>query len=121
MQLDMNSITPLYIQITQCIEEDILKNILKEGERAYSQYQIAEEYNINPATAAKGLKILEQDSILYKKRGIGMFISPGARNVILEKRKKRFRTKTIIDMLKEAQSLGLKKDEIIHYIKQAEV
>ena len=116
MQLNLNGNKPLYIQIAEGIEEDIIDNILQEGEKAYSQYQVAGEYGINPATAAKGIKLLEQESVLFKKRGLGMFVSEGAKNVILEKRKDIFETEIIAEMLKEAGKLGLKKEDIIKII-----
>ena len=120
MQLNLKSSKPIYIQIAEGIEEDILNNILKEGEKAYSQYQVASEYEINPATAAKGIKKLEQENILYKKRGLGMFISEGARKVIMDKRKEKFISEILIEMIKEGKKIGLEKDDILKIITEME-
>lgn len=120
MNLDLSSNTPLYLQIARGIEDDILDGILVEGERAYSQYKVAEEYSINPATAGKGIKALEQESILFKKRGLGMFVSPGAKDKIMEKRREVFIKEKINGLLNEARKLGIGSQEIITIINQWE-
>lgn len=72
------------------IENDILRDVLLEDERVPSTNELAKLYAINPSTAAKGINILVDAGILYKKRGIGMFVSDGAKEVIRTKRKDRF-------------------------------
>lgn len=72
------------------IENDILRDVLLEDERVPSTNELAKLYAINPSTAAKGINILVDAGILYKKRGIGMFVSDGAKEVIRTKRKARF-------------------------------
>ena len=72
------------------IENDILRDVLLEDERVPSTNELAKLYAINPSTAAKGINILVDAGILYKKRGIGMFVSDGAKEVIRTKRKTRF-------------------------------
>ncbi len=72
------------------IENDILRDVLLEDERVPSTNELAKLYAINPSTAAKGINILVDAGILYKKRGIGMFVSDGAKEVIRTKRKGRF-------------------------------
>ena len=72
------------------IENDILRDVLLEDERVPSTNELAKLYAINPSTAAKGINILVDAGILYKKRGIGMFVSDGAQEVIRTKRKARF-------------------------------
>ena len=72
------------------IENDILRDVLLEDERVPSTNELAKLYAINPSTAAKGINILVDAGILYKKRGIGMFVSHGAKEVIRTKRKARF-------------------------------
>ncbi len=90
MKLSHDSIKPIYIQIAEGIEDDILDDILIENKQAYSQYQIAKQFNINPATAAKGINLLVHEGILYKKRGMGMHVSEGAKEMIQVKRKENF-------------------------------
>lgn len=72
------------------IENDILRDVLLEDERVPSTNELAKLYAINPSTAAKGINILVDAGILYKKRGIGMFVSDGAKEVIRTKRKALF-------------------------------
>lgn len=80
----------IYIQISEMIENDILRDVLLEDERVPSTNELAKLYAINPSTAAKGINILVDVGILYKKRGIGMFVNDGAKEVIRTKRKARF-------------------------------
>lgn len=77
----------IYIQIKEMIESDILRDILLEEERVPSTNELAKLYAINPATAAKGVNLLVDEGILYKKRGIGMFVAEGAKEQIMKKRK----------------------------------
>ena len=108
----------IYIQIREMIENDILRNVLLEEERVPSTNELAKLYSINPATAAKGVNLLVDDGILYKKRGIGMFVQEGAKEVIMKKRKEEFADKFIKSLLTEADSLGITKEELIEMIRQ---
>lgn len=115
--LDLNSDKSIYIQIAEIIENDILLGNLKEGDQAPSTNQFAKVYQINPATARKGLNLLVDEEILYKKRGLGMFVSQGARNKILRKRQRAFFREILPQIIKEAYRLEIPKDKIINYIK----
>ena len=74
----------IYIQIKEMIENDIIRNIICEEERVPSTNELAKLYAINPATAAKGINLLVDEGILYKKRGSGMFVAAGAQEQILK-------------------------------------
>ena len=106
----------IYIQIKEMIENDILRNILLEEERVPSTNELAKLYAINPATAAKGVNLLVDEGILYKKRGIGMFVTEGAKKKIMEKRKEHFYDDYIKSLLAEAVSLGITREELIAMI-----
>ena len=106
----------IYLQIKEMIENDIIRDILLEEERVPSTNELAKLYAINPATAAKGVNLLVDDGILYKKRGIGMFVASGAKQVIVRKRKERFFDDYIRSLLTEAASLGITKEELIDMI-----
>ena len=80
----------IYIQIKEMIEDDILRDVLLEEERVPSTNELARLYAINPATAAKGVNLLVDEGILYKKRGIGMFVATGAKAQIQGKRREQF-------------------------------
>lgn len=113
MQLNYDSSIPIYVQIAEWIETEILQGELKEHDKVYSQYQLAEMFNINPATAAKGLNVLADENILYKKRGLGMFVSTGAEEIIREKRKNVTLKKLVKDLVIEANRLQIKKEELL--------
>lgn len=117
MNTFLNSDKSIYLQISEIIETDILRGILLEDEKVPSTNELTKQYTINPATAAKGISLLVAEGILYKKRGIGMFVSPGAREQILEKRRKLFKEQYIPKLLQEAASIGLSKEEVIRTIK----
>ena len=106
----------IYLQIAEMIETDILRDILLEEERVPSTNELAKLYAINPATAAKGVNILVDEGVLYKKRGIGMFVSAGAKEAILSRRKNEFYDNYVKKLLEEAVSIGLGKEEVIQLI-----
>ena len=106
----------IYLQIAEMIETDILRDILLEEERVPSTNERAKLYAINPATAAKGVNILVDEGVLYKKRGIGMFVSAGAKEAILSRRKNEFYDNYVKKLLEEAASIGLGKEEVIQLI-----
>ena len=106
----------IYLQIAEMIETDILRDILLEEERVPSTNELAKLHAINPATAAKGVNILVDEGVLYKKRGIGMFVSAGAKEAILSRRKNEFYDNYVKKLLEEAASIGLGKEEVIQLI-----
>ena len=109
----LNQEKSIYIQISEMIENDILRDVLLEDERVPSTNELAKLYVINPSTAAKGINILVDAGILYKKRGIGMFVSDGAKEVIRTKRKAQFYENYVSEIVNEAKTLGITKAELI--------
>ncbi len=107
-----NSDLDIYIQIAQMVENDILTGLLREEEQAPSTNEFAKSYGINPATARKGLNILVDEGILYKKRGLGMFVSQGARTIVVKKRKKEFIDRELPRLVAEAKRLDLNLEEL---------
>ena len=106
----------IYLQISEMIENDILRDILMENEKVPSTNELAKLYAINPATAAKGINILVDNGVVYKKRGIGMFVSVGAKEMIKEKRKGEFYENYIKRILQEAAALGISQKELIDMV-----
>ena len=102
MQQRLTDDKSIYLQISQMIETDILRGILLEEERVPSTNELAKLYTINPATAAKGVNILVDEGILYKKRGIGMFVATGAVEKIRNRRKNEFYQLRLMELLAEA-------------------
>ena len=109
----------IYIQIKEMIESDILRDILLEEERVPSTNELAKLYAINPATAAKGVNLLVDEGILYKKRGIGMFVAEGAKERIMKKKKEHFYDDYIKSLMAEARNLGITKQELIAMIEES--
>lgn len=118
MKLNTDGMKPLYVQISEWLETEILSGNIQKDERIYSQYQLAEMFNINPATAAKGLNILADEGILYKKRGLGMFVSPRAKEKILKRRKNDTLKQLVWEVVTEAKHLGVKEEELIEMIRE---
>ncbi len=110
---------PIYLQIREKIEDQILRDILKEGEQAPSTNQLVNFYKVNHQTVAKGVNQLVDEGILYKKRGVGMFVSEGAKETLIKKRKEQFVDNYIIHLIEEAKILGITDEELITLIKKA--
>lgn len=118
MILTTDSMKPIYIQIAEWLEGEILNENIKEEERIYSQYQLAEMFTINPATAAKGLNILADENVIYKKRGLGMFVAPNAKQFIRTKRRDQILGKMIKELVLEASRLEVSEGELNRMIQQ---
>ena len=109
----------IYLQISEMLENDILRDILLEEERVPSTNELAKLYAINPATAAKGINILVEQEILYKKRGIGMFVKAGAKSKIRKRRHSKFFDNYVRKLLEEAKSIGITKEELVVMIEES--
>lgn len=116
MGILMDDNRPIFMQIAERIENDIIEEALPEESQVPSTNQFAVFYQINPATAAKGVNLLVDQGILYKKRGIGMFVATGARATLLEKRKEQFYEQYVVTMIREAEKLGISLDQLISMI-----
>ena len=97
---------PLFVQIASFVADLIVDGTLKPGEQAPSTNQLAQFHEINPATARKGLALLVDDHVLEKRRGLGMFVTDGARDRILEKRRDDFAGDYVAPLIDEALHLG---------------
>lgn len=115
--LDNNK--PIYLQIREKIEDQIVRDILKEGEQAPSTNQLVNFYKVNHQTVAKGVNQLVDEGILYKKRGVGMFVAEGAKEKLIKKRKESFIEDFIVNLVEEAKILGIPDEELISLIKKA--
>lgn len=109
---------PIYIQMAEWIEENILTGVFPEETQIPSTTEISAMYRINPATALKGVNILVDKGIIYKKRGLGMFVSSGAEQKIRSERKQEFFEKYVKALVSEAQKLQISKNEIITMIEK---
>ncbi|NIK77104.1 DNA-binding transcriptional regulator YhcF (GntR family) [Paenibacillus castaneae] len=109
---------PIFMQIAERIENDIIEEGLLEESQVPSTNQFAVFYQINPATAAKGVNLLVDQGILYKKRGIGMFVAAGARAILMEKRKEQFYEQYVVTMMREADKLGITSEQLTDMIRR---
>jgi DNA-binding transcriptional regulator YhcF (GntR family) len=103
---------PIFVQIAEQIENSIIDGSLPEEAQVPSTNELAAFHRINPATAAKGVNQLVDDGILYKKRGIGMFVSSGARAKLRLRRREQFSDQYLRPLLAEAHKLGLSTAEV---------
>ena len=111
---------PIFLQIAEQIETSIIDGSLAEEAQVPSTNELAAFHRINPATAAKGVGQLVDDGVLHKKRGIGMFVSPGARAKLRQRRKDQFSEVYLRPLLAEAAKLGIHPAELKTMIDQHE-
>lgn len=119
MSTQFRSDKPIFIQVREQIEDQIVNNQLREGEQAPSTNQLVQFYKINHATISKGVTQLVDEGILYKKRGVGMFVAEGAKQKLVQKRKQAFMDDYVIGLVQEAEKLRITENEIIDLIKKA--
>ena len=119
MRGTLNDQSLIYLQIAAALEDDILRGVYREEEQVPSTNELARGYNINPATAAKGINLLVADGILYKRRGIGMFVSKGAEKAVKQKRKAAFYDGYVKPLVKEGASLALTGEELLAMVDRA--
>ncbi|KQQ10399.1 MULTISPECIES: GntR family transcriptional regulator [Rathayibacter] len=114
----MDDSRPIFLQIAEQIENDIIAGALPEETQVPSTNEFAAFHRINPATAGKGVNLLVDDGVLYKRRGIGMFVAEGARDRLVEKRRTQFRDQFVAPLLAEAAKLGLTREELATMISE---
>ncbi len=120
MRIDFDSETPIYIQIAEEMEDAILSGAFPQESQVPSTTEISATYRINPATVLKGMALLTDEGVLYKKRGLGMFVRAGAPEQIREKRRRMFYETYIVSLLEEAGKLGIDKEELIRLIESGQ-
>ena len=109
---------PIYLQVREQIQDQIINKQLQAGDQAPSINQLVNFFKINHQTVSKGVNQLVEEEILYKKRGIGMFVSEGAREKLLVKRRQLFIEDHIVNLVQEAKKLEITDEEILKFIKQ---
>lgn len=118
LNINFNSDIPIFLQVAEEIENAILTESFEEEAQVPSTTDISVKYKINPATALKGIGMLVEEGILYKKRGVGMFVSEGAKEKILEKRRKGFYEGYVLTLISEAKKLHITEAEIEELIRK---
>jgi len=120
MQLDSGNEKPIFIQLAEAVEDYILKGIYAEETQIPSTTEVAVNLKINPATVNHGMNLLVDEGIIYKKRGVGMFVSTGGREKILARRKQAFFQDFIIPLLEEAKNLGLSRQDVVEILNHSD-
>ncbi len=115
----MDETRPIFQQIAEQIENDIISGALPDETQVPSTNEFAAFHRINPATAGKGVNLLVDAGILYKKRGIGMFVADGARARLVAERRENFREQYVAPLLDEAGKLGISPDQLATMIREA--
>ncbi len=116
--MNFNQDRPIYIQLAEWLEDQILSEVYNEETQIPSTTDISVNYKINPATALKGINMLVDEGVVYKRRGLGMFVCTGAKEKILEKRKISFLEGYIDTLVSEAKKLCLSKQEILSMLER---
>jgi GntR family transcriptional regulator len=120
MQLDPGNEKPIFLQLAEAVEDNILKGVYPEETQVPSTNEVAVTLKVNPATANRAVNLLVDEGIIYKKRGLGMFVSTGARQKILTRRRQAFYQKFLLPLLEEASSIGLSRTDVIGMLNQAD-
>lgn len=118
MKFELDQEKPIFLQIAEGIEDGILTGIFPENGQIPSITEFSVNYKINPATALKGINLLVDEGIIFKKRGVGMFVSEGAVIKLRQKRQDQFYDNYIKKLIAEAKRLGISGDEIIAMVER---
>ncbi len=110
---------PIFVQIAEQLEDDIIDGVYPAETQVPSTNEFAAFHRINPATAGKGMGLLVDEGILYKKRGIGMFVTEGARERLIAKRRDAFPEEFLRPLLAEAAKLGIDSGQLARMIETA--
>lgn len=110
---------PIYIRIVQGIKDAILSKQIKEDEQLASTTYLSKEYKINIATVNKAINLLVDEGLVYKKRGIGMFVKKGALQMLIKERRDTFKDRYIVATLKEAKRLNYTTEELQQIVREA--
>jgi len=116
MKLDFNSEKPIFLQISDGIEDAILSGAFPEEGQIPSTTDFSVMYKINPATANKGINLLVTKGVVYKRRGVGMFVAAGAAEALRQQRREHFIESYVDELIAEARRLGLSSRELIEMI-----
>lgn len=107
---------PAFQRLAARIADEIVAGTYPEGTAVPSATDFAVFHQMNPATASKGVNLLVELGALYKKRGIGMFVAEGARDLLRARRREEFREHYLEPLLREARFLGIDDAELHHMI-----
>jgi GntR family transcriptional regulator len=113
MDSEWNDSQPIYRQLRDRVVAMILDGVLKEGDPLPSVRTVAAEYRVNPLTVLKAYQELVDEQVVEKKRGRGMFVSSGARHLLVQGERQKFLTELWPRVHATIQRLGLKPEELL--------
>ncbi len=113
MDLEFNDNQPIYRQLRDRVVAMILDGVLSEGDSLPSVRNVAAEYRVNPLTVLKSYQELVDEELVEKRRGLGMFVKDGARNLLLQGERERFLSEEWPRVYETMQRLGLKAEELV--------
>lgn len=115
-KIDFSGEKPIFLQIAEGLADAVLSGALQEGEQLPSITELSVQYTINPATALKGINLLVDQGVAYKKRGVGMFVSEGARAILQKKRQGEFSARFVAALVAEAKRLGVARQALLDMV-----
>jgi len=118
ININPNSSVPIFAQIATMLEDYILDGTYQVDTAIISTTQLSKLLKINPATAIKGVNILTEQGIIYKRRGMGMYVTKEAKDIIMEKRRASLQTNTIKKLIQECKKLNINKEDVIKMIEE---
>ncbi|CAJ1225989.1 GntR family transcriptional regulator [Levilactobacillus zymae] len=119
MRFNFDSPEPIYLQVAEQVEEAIFTGVYQAGEQVPSTTEVSKEFHINPATVLKGINQLVAAGMIEKRRGVGMFVTANAAEMIREKRRAQFYDRYVSRFTSEAKKLNLSEAEVIALIQRA--
>ena len=114
MDREWNDSQPIYRQLRDRVVDLILDGVLKESDPLPSVRNVAAEYRVNPITVLKGYQQLVDEHLVETKRGRGMFIKPGAHDLLLEAERQKFLAEQWPRVQDTIRRLGLTADELLN-------
>lgn len=118
MYFDEHLDIPLYLQVASNIENLIFTRVYQKDDQVMSTTEILNLYRINPATVLKGMNLLVDRKILYKKRGMGLFVSGDAYDIILKHREESFEKNFIEPLVQEVKKLNMDLEILLNLIRK---
>jgi GntR family transcriptional regulator len=113
MDREWNDSEPIYRQLRDRVVHMILDGLLKEGDPLPSVRTVAAEYRINPLTVLKSYQQLVDDQLVEKRRGLGMFVNAGARNLLMRGERQRFLNEQWPRVYATIRRLGLNAEDLL--------
>jgi len=113
MDREWNDSQPIYRQLRDRVVAMILDGVLKEGDPLPSVRNVAAEYRVNPLTVLKSYQELVDDELVEKRRGLGMFVKEGARNLLMKGERQKFLKEAWPRIYETIQRLGLTAEDLL--------